>query len=155
MAEECIRGGRRAAAGHARVGVAKRTRAALPLPVRLKLGCLEGQAEVAHGRLRVLTDRARAAADERQRLEAPSRGVARAAPDVASRPMGAGSERRPAGRTWVPAIDDNLHGLERDLEQTTADLERLTPSATRHSALAGREPGGRAGCRDHLGVPRD
>jgi hypothetical protein len=32
----------------------------------------------------------------------------------------------PTGRRWQPAIDDNLDDLQRTLDQTTTDLERLT-----------------------------
>lgn len=132
-------------------GYAKRTRAALPNAVRVKLDALETDAETAHSRLLVLSERARTVRDEEQRL-ARHLEMLRANPTAATGSWVPSPADGPRARVWVPAPDDDVPALERDLLQTTADVERLT--AERDVAQTRWNTLGRIAerCRAYLGL---
>ena len=135
-------------------GYAKQARAALKLEVRLKLEAIEGEAAVAHARLRVLSDRARAAQDEQQRLTRRLEQLRTTDPTLHPGQWVPDRSLGPTGRRWVPAVGDNLADLERDLAQVTTDAERLT--AERDVAQARWQAASQVAeqARDYLGVPR-
>ncbi len=107
-------------------GGARRARQALPAAVRRKLEALETDAEVARVRARTLNDQARALRDEEQRLTRRLEELRATHPTLHPGQWVPDRSKGPTAKTWQPAIGDNLDDLARDLEETTAELARLT-----------------------------
>jgi hypothetical protein len=107
-------------------GAARRTRAALPPAVRAKLERLELEAETARVRPRTLNDQVVATRDEQQRLGRRLDELRATHPTLRPGSWVPDRSAGPTGRRWQPAVGDNLDDLEREVEQFTGELERLT-----------------------------
>jgi predicted phage gp36 major capsid-like protein len=120
--------------------------------VREKLQRIELEAETACVRARTLTDQARAAHDEQQRLARRLEELRATHPTLHPGQWVRDPSAGPSARRWHPAIGDNLDDLQRELDQTTTDLERLT-----HERDAAQERWTSLGqlaakCRAYLGL---
>jgi hypothetical protein len=133
-------------------GAARRARAALPDAARRKLEAIEASAEAKCTLARTMNDRLLAARDEQQRLARRLDELRATHPTQHPGTWVPDRSRGPTARTWQPAVGDNLDDLARDLEQATADLERLT--SERDAAQARWNTLGQIAerCRAYLGL---